>query len=90
MSREPRRENACAGQARGDGPLMLDVLCEQMAEFLSLGLQVALVSPSIAYPDGGSRAIRLRCTVIADASKVQRFFLAPLAVDAAQRARSAV
>ncbi len=49
MSREPRRENACAGEARGDGPLRLDVLCEQMAEFLSLGLQVALVLDGSAY-----------------------------------------
>jgi hypothetical protein len=34
---------ACAEEARRDGPLMVDVLREQMAELLSLGLQVALV-----------------------------------------------
>src|SRR4029077_12026529 len=34
---------ACAEEARRNGPLMLDVLGEQMAELLSLGLQVALV-----------------------------------------------
>jgi hypothetical protein len=37
-----------------------------------------------------SRAMRLTCTVIADTSYVQRFLLARLAIDAAQRARSEV
>ena len=47
-------------------------------------------SPSIAYPGGASRAIRPRCTVIAEASYVQRILLARLAIDAAQRTRSEV
>lgn len=44
----------------------------------------------IADSDGDPQATRLRCTVIALASYVQRFLLATRAIDAAQRARPEV